>query len=220
MRVTPGQRLQLGSCSGSCSVPFLTLNPDQGRSLVLEATTTHSLRRGCHLFSQAPVLIIDDSVLRGSPVPSTRTDLLPTHDNQDDLMGTLQLALIALVRPGNSISHSQRRLPPLPPISSVVTSVAMCECLDSSYSSLHSSGTSSDRLPPCRLRSSPSGFSQILFVFLVLTHERRRVPHFNLTANPTARWAAQQIVEASPWLDPPKYLLRDRDKIYGESFRT
>lgn len=66
----------------------------------------------------------------------------------------------------------------------------------------------------------PTIRNQVLFVFLVLAHERRRVVHFNVTTNPTARWAAQQIVEAFPWDDPPKYLLRDRDKIYGATFRS
>jgi hypothetical protein len=66
----------------------------------------------------------------------------------------------------------------------------------------------------------PTVRNQVLFVFLLLAHERRRVLHFNVTANPTARWTAQQMVEAFPWEDPPKYLLRDRDKIYGESFRA
>lgn len=66
----------------------------------------------------------------------------------------------------------------------------------------------------------PTVRNQVLFVFLVLAHERRRVLHFNVTPNPTARWAAQQIVEAFPWTDPPRYLLRDRDKIYGNTLRA
>ncbi len=61
--------------------------------------------------------------------------------------------------------------------------------------------------------------NQILFVFLILAHERRRVLHFNVTASPTAEWAAQQIVEAFPWDSAPRYLLRDRDKIYGAFFQ-
>jgi transposase InsO family protein len=65
----------------------------------------------------------------------------------------------------------------------------------------------------------PTIRNQVLFVFLVVAHERRRVLHFNVTANPMASWAAQQVVEAFPWDDPPKYLLRDRDKIYGETFK-
>jgi transposase InsO family protein len=66
----------------------------------------------------------------------------------------------------------------------------------------------------------PTVRNQVLFVFLILAHHRRRVLHFNVTANPTARWTAQQMVEAFPCTDPPKYLLRDRDKIYGKSFRS
>jgi putative transposase len=65
----------------------------------------------------------------------------------------------------------------------------------------------------------PTVRNQVLFVFLVLAHERRRVLHFNVTAHPTAQWTAQQVVEAFPWADSPKYLLRDRDRIYGTRFR-
>jgi putative transposase len=64
----------------------------------------------------------------------------------------------------------------------------------------------------------PTVRNQILFVFLILAHHRRRVLHFNVTANPTAEWTAQQIVEAFPWDEAPRFLLRDRDGIYGEQF--
>ena len=60
---------------------------------------------------------------------------------------------------------------------------------------------------------------EVLFVFVVLAHDRRRVLHFNVTAHPTAEWTAQQIVEAFPFDSAPKYLLRDRDQIYGYEFR-
>jgi hypothetical protein len=70
-----------------------------------------------------------------------------------------------------------------------------------------------------RPRIQPADRNKVLFVFLVLAHERRRVLHFDVTANPTSEWTAQQIVEAFPWMAPPKYLLRDRDGIYGEVFR-
>jgi hypothetical protein len=56
---------------------------------------------------------------------------------------------------------------------------------------------------------------QLLYVFIVLAHSRRRVLHFNVTPNPTAQRTAQQIVEAFPWDSAPRYLLRDRDAIYG-----
>lgn len=59
---------------------------------------------------------------------------------------------------------------------------------------------------------------QVLYVFLVLAHDRRRVVHFNVTAHPTAEWTAQQLREAFPF-DQVRYLLRDRDKIFGNTFR-
>ena len=65
----------------------------------------------------------------------------------------------------------------------------------------------------------PTATFRILYVLVVLRHERREVVHFNVTAHPTAQWTAQQIVEAFPWNPAPKYLLRDRDKIYGAVFR-
>jgi hypothetical protein len=60
----------------------------------------------------------------------------------------------------------------------------------------------------------------ILFVFVVLAHHRRRLVHFNITRNPTAQWVAQQIIEAFPWDKVPKYLIRDRDGVYGNYFRN
>ena len=59
----------------------------------------------------------------------------------------------------------------------------------------------------------------ILYVFVVCAHDRRRILHFNVTAHPTAEWTAQQLVEAFPFDTAPKYLLRDRDQIYGLEFR-
>ena len=59
---------------------------------------------------------------------------------------------------------------------------------------------------------------QILYVFLVLAHERRRIVHFAVTAHPTAEWTAQQLREAFPWDTAPRYLLRDRDRIFGHDF--
>ena len=59
---------------------------------------------------------------------------------------------------------------------------------------------------------------QILYVFLVLAHDRRRIPHVAVTAHPTAMWTAQQLREAFPWDSGPQYLLRDRDRIFGHEF--
>ena len=60
---------------------------------------------------------------------------------------------------------------------------------------------------------------RVLFVFVVLAHDRRRILHFNVTSHPTAEWTAQQIREAFPWETAPRFLLRDRDGIYRKTFR-
>ena len=60
---------------------------------------------------------------------------------------------------------------------------------------------------------------QVLYVFLVLAHDRRRILHFNVTAHPTVEWTGQQLREAFPFDQLPRYLLRDRDAIFGDEFR-
>src|SRR5947209_8686350 len=65
----------------------------------------------------------------------------------------------------------------------------------------------------------PTAHLRVLFVLVVLAHHRRRVLHFNVTAHPSAAWTAQQIVDAFPDDTAPSYLLRDRDSVYGDSFR-
>jgi transposase InsO family protein len=65
----------------------------------------------------------------------------------------------------------------------------------------------------------PTATFRVLYVFVVLLHRRRQVMHFNVTDSPTAAWTAQQIVEAFPDDSAPRYLLRDRDSIYGGEFR-
>ena len=62
----------------------------------------------------------------------------------------------------------------------------------------------------------PTATFGVLYVFIVLNHERRKVVHFNVTEHPTAQWTAQQLLEAFPFDSAPCYLLRDRDGIYGE----
>src|ERR1017187_905591 len=59
----------------------------------------------------------------------------------------------------------------------------------------------------------------VLYVFLVLAHDRRRVIHFNVTSHPTAEWTGQQLRNAFPFDQFPRYLLRDRDAIFGQDFR-
>jgi len=64
----------------------------------------------------------------------------------------------------------------------------------------------------------PTVTFRVLFVFVILAHDRRRVVHFNVTSFPSAKWTGQQIVEAFPWDTAPRYLLRDRDGTYGLEF--
>ena len=59
----------------------------------------------------------------------------------------------------------------------------------------------------------------VLYVFLILAHDRRRILHFNVPAHPTAEWAGQQLREAFPFDQLPRYLLRDRDALFGHYFR-
>ena len=66
----------------------------------------------------------------------------------------------------------------------------------------------------------PTATFHLLFGFIVLHHERRQIVHFGVTANPTMVWVAQQIREAFPWGTAPRYLIRDRDGAYGQSFRS
>jgi len=62
----------------------------------------------------------------------------------------------------------------------------------------------------------PHRHTRVLYVFIVRSHDRRQVVYFNATEHPTAYWTAQQLVEAFPFDSAPRYLLRDRDAIYGE----
>jgi transposase InsO family protein len=65
----------------------------------------------------------------------------------------------------------------------------------------------------------PTARLRVLFVFVVLAHDRWHVLHFNVTEHPTAAWTTQQIVDAFPDDSAPSYLLRDRDSVYGHVFR-
>lgn len=60
---------------------------------------------------------------------------------------------------------------------------------------------------------------RVLFVFLVIEHQRRRVLHFGITEHPTSEWTAQQMAEAFSERDAKRYVIRDRDAIYGDAFR-
>lgn len=56
---------------------------------------------------------------------------------------------------------------------------------------------------------------RLLYVLLVIQHRRRRIVHVNVTAHPTSAWVRQQLREAFPFDEPPRYLLMDHDSIFS-----
>jgi transposase InsO family protein len=66
----------------------------------------------------------------------------------------------------------------------------------------------------------PTVTFRTLYVLFFLTHDRREVAHVRVTAHPTAAWVWRQLIEATAWGRRPKYLLRDRDAVYGRAFAT
>jgi transposase InsO family protein len=64
----------------------------------------------------------------------------------------------------------------------------------------------------------PAVSFRLLYGFLNLQHGRRELLWLGVTAHPTAEWIAQQLVEAFGWRDLPRYVIRDRDSIYGARF--
>jgi hypothetical protein len=87
---------------------------------------------------------------------------------------------------------------------------------------LPTSPVSSD-MPAPVLCSFIAGFHsftfRVLFVLVVLAHDRRRIVHFNVTDHPTADWTSQQLLEAFGDGKLPRFLIRDRDAVYGSTFR-
>ena len=59
---------------------------------------------------------------------------------------------------------------------------------------------------------------KLLYGLLILRHDRRRVPWVGVTTSPTAEWIARQVSEVCGWEPVPDYLVRDRDRVYGEAF--
>jgi len=61
----------------------------------------------------------------------------------------------------------------------------------------------------------PSVSFNLLYVLVIVRLARRELVWINVTTHPTAEWIVQQITEAFPWHEAPRYLIRDRDRIYG-----
>jgi len=56
---------------------------------------------------------------------------------------------------------------------------------------------------------------KLLYAFVIVRLNRRYLVRINVTTNPSAEWIARQITEAFPWNEAPRYMIRDRDRIYG-----
>jgi hypothetical protein len=65
------------------------------------------------------------------------------------------------------------------------------------------------------LWGAPRIHGELLYAFVIVRLRRRELVWINVTANPTAEWVARQITEAFPWNEAPRYMIRDRDRIYG-----
>ena len=56
--------------------------------------------------------------------------------------------------------------------------------------------------------------------FFLISHDRRRLLHFDVTAHRTAAWVRRQLIESTPWGQHPRYLIHDHDRVYGADFAT
>ncbi len=61
---------------------------------------------------------------------------------------------------------------------------------------------------------------RLLYVMIILAHDRRKIVRFDVTEHPIAVWLSRQVTEAFPWDTAPRYLLRDRDASFGAYFRN
>ena len=64
----------------------------------------------------------------------------------------------------------------------------------------------------------PDDSFRLLYGLLILRHDRREILWLGVTAHPTAEWIASQLTEACGWEQGPRYLIRDRDSVYGDVF--
>jgi hypothetical protein len=55
----------------------------------------------------------------------------------------------------------------------------------------------------------------LLYAYIIVRLDRRELVWISVTTHPTAEWVARQITEAFPWNEAPRYMIRDRDRIYG-----
>jgi transposase InsO family protein len=64
----------------------------------------------------------------------------------------------------------------------------------------------------------PTASFRVLYVLLIMSHDRRRIIHFNVTDSPSGTWTARQLLEAFPFDSAPRFLVRDNDSIFSGKF--
>jgi transposase InsO family protein len=79
-------------------------------------------------------------------------------------------------------------------------------------------GNHADGIASMDLFVVPTISFRLLYAFVILQHARRELLWLGVTAHPTAEWIAQQLNEAFAWRNAPRYVVRDRDRIYGARF--
>ncbi len=75
-----------------------------------------------------------------------------------------------------------------------------------------------NQIVACDFFTVPTVTFRVLYVFVLLRHNDRKILHINVTQYPTAEWAGRQIIQAFPYDIAPHFLLRDNDSIYGHAF--
>ena len=70
----------------------------------------------------------------------------------------------------------------------------------------------------CDFFTVPTLSFKTLYVFFFIEHGRRKLVHLNVTAHPTADWVWCQLIQATPWGDQTRFLLRNRDASFGKTF--
>jgi len=72
----------------------------------------------------------------------------------------------------------------------------------------------------CDILQTYDLFFRAIFVFVIIELKNRSVVHFGVTRHPTDKWLAQQLREATPFGEGPRFLIRDNDRKYGASFKS
>jgi putative transposase len=139
-------------------------------------------------------------------VPAEVRDLIARGARDNPLWGTVrirgELRKLGLAVSAGSIRRYRRRRAPRPPSQTWRTFLA----------------NHAAQVWAADLFTVPTVLFRTLYVLFFITHERREPVHVRVTADPTAAWVWRQLIEATPWRRQPKYLVRDRDAVYGRDF--